>query len=71
MTGFLGAPSGYLAIKECDTLLLLGTGFPYRQFIQKRKIIQIDIDGENIGRRVGVDIGAVGDIKPTIELLFT
>jgi thiamine pyrophosphate-dependent acetolactate synthase large subunit-like protein len=71
MTGFLGAPSGYLAIKECDTLLLLGTGFPYRQFYPEHaKIIQIDIDGENIGRRVGVDIGAVGDIKPTIELLL-
>ncbi|MBP7847328.1 MAG: ubiquinone-dependent pyruvate dehydrogenase [Burkholderiales bacterium] len=71
MTGLLGATSGYLAIKECDVLVLLGTGFPYRQFYpEQAKVIQLDIDGENIGRRVGVNIGAVGDVKPTIELLL-
>ena len=71
MTGLIGATSGYLAIKECDTLVLLGTGFPYRQFYpENSKIIQIDLDGENIGRRIGVDIGAVGDIKPSIEALL-
>ncbi|MGW7571924.1 thiamine pyrophosphate-binding protein, partial [Streptomyces tendae] len=47
MTGLLGYASGYKAIEEADTLLLLGTDFPYRQFYQRdAKILQLDIRGE-------------------------
>ena len=51
MTGLLGFSSGYHAMMECDTLLMLGTDFPYQQFYpDKATIIQVDIRGEQ--RRV-------------------
>jgi pyruvate dehydrogenase (quinone) len=51
MTGLLGFSSGYRAMTGCDTLLMLGTDFPYQQFYpEKATIIQVDIRGEQIGR---------------------
>src|SRR5450432_921032 len=62
MTGLLGFSSGYRAMMDCDTLLMLGTDFPYQQFYpEKATIIQVDIRGEQIGRRTKVDLGVVGD----------
>ena len=70
MTGLLGFSSGYHAIMNCDTLLMLGTDFPYQQFYpEKATIIQVDIRGEQIGRRTKVDIGLVGDVKTTLQAL--
>jgi pyruvate dehydrogenase (quinone) len=70
MTGLLGFSSGYYAMMSCDTLLMLGTDFPYQQFFpEKATIIQIDNRGEQIGKRTKVDIGLVGDIKATLEAL--
>jgi pyruvate dehydrogenase (quinone) len=70
MTGLLGVSSGYHAMMECDTLLMLGTDFPYQQFYpEKATVIQIDIRGEQIGRRTKVDLGLIGDIKTTLGLL--
>jgi len=67
MTGLLGFSSGYHAMMNCDTLLMLGTDFPYRQFYpQNATIVQIDIRGEQIGRRSKVDLGLVGDVKSTL-----
>jgi pyruvate dehydrogenase (quinone) len=55
---------------NCDTLLMLGTDFPYQQFYpEKATIIQIDIRGEQIGRRTKVNLGLVGDIKSTLDAL--
>jgi len=72
MTGLLGFASGYKAIKEADVLLMLGTDFPYRQFYpEDATIIQVDIDGSHIGRRVHVDLGLVGAVKDTITALRT
>lgn len=71
MTGLIGFASGYFAMEDCDTLLLLGTSFPYRNFYPKNaKIIQIDINGANLGRRAPVEIGVVGDIAPTLTALL-
>ncbi len=71
MTGVFGTPSGFHALTECDTLVLLGCDFAWRQFYpSKAKIIQIDIDGAHLGRRHPVDIGVVGDIGPTIDALL-
>jgi pyruvate dehydrogenase (quinone) len=71
MTGILGGPAGYHAILNCDVLLLLGTDFAWRQFYPDRAtIIQIDNDPTHIGRRHPVTIGAVGDIKATLEALL-
>jgi pyruvate dehydrogenase (quinone) len=71
MTGVFGTRGGYHALTECDTLLLLGCDFAWRQFYPERAtIIQIDIDGAHLGRRHPVDIAAVGDIAPTLEALL-
>ena len=70
MTGLLGFSSGYHAMMNCDTLLMLGTDFPYRQFYPpEATIVQIDIRGEQIGRRTKVDVGLVGDVKSTLAAL--
>lgn len=71
MTGLLGFSSGYHAMMNCDTLLLLGTDFPYRQFYpQQATIVQVDVRGEQIGRRTRVDLGLVGGVKATLEALL-
>jgi pyruvate dehydrogenase (quinone) len=71
MTGLLGFSSGYHAMMDCDTLLMLGTDFPYQQFYpEQAKIIQVDIRGEQIGRRTKVDLGLVGDVKTTLQALL-
>jgi pyruvate dehydrogenase (quinone) len=70
MTGLLGFSSGYRAMMNCDTLLMLGTDFPYQQFYPKKaKVIQVDIRGEQIGRRTKVDLGLVGGVKTTLAAL--
>ncbi|MGV9478010.1 ubiquinone-dependent pyruvate dehydrogenase [Gordonia aichiensis] len=71
MTGLLGFSSGYRAIEKCDTLLMLGTDFPYQQFFpSKATIVQLDIRGEQIGRRTPVDLGLVGSVADTIPALL-
>jgi pyruvate dehydrogenase (quinone) len=70
MTGLLGFSSSYYAMMNCDTLLMLGTDFPYQQFFPEHAtIIQIDSRPEQIGRRTKVDIGLVGDVKATLQVL--
>lgn len=71
MTGILGNEAGYNAILACDTLLLLGADFAWRQFYpDQAKIVQIDIDPTHLGRRHHIAFGAVGDIKPTLQALL-
>src|SRR5258708_1733330 len=65
-TGLIGFSSGYHAIMEADTLLMLGTDFPYTPFYpEKSTIIQVDRRGENLGRRTRLDLGIIGDVKAT------
>jgi pyruvate dehydrogenase (quinone) len=71
MTGLLGFSSGYRAMMSCDVLLMIGTDFPYQQFFPKdAKIAQIDIRGEQLGRRCKLDAGLIGDAKATIQALL-
>jgi len=71
MTGLLGFSSGYHAMEECDALLMLGTDFPYRDFYPEHAtVIQVDVRGEQIGRRTAVDVPLVGTVKDTIEALL-
>jgi pyruvate dehydrogenase (quinone) len=71
MTGLFGFSSGYRAMEHCDALLMLGTDFPYRSFYpENAKIVQVDIRGEHIGRRVPVDVALVGTVKDTLEALL-
>ena len=51
MTGLIGFSSGYHAMLDCDTLLMLGTDFPYRQFFPTNaKIVKVDLRPENLGQ---------------------
>jgi pyruvate dehydrogenase (quinone) len=71
MTGLLGQPSAYHAMHECDLLILLGTDFPYAQFMPPDcKIVQIDIKPERLGRRAKVDVGLCGSVKDTLTALL-
>lgn len=70
MTGLLGFSSGYYAMMSCDLLLMLGTDFPYVQFYPNVTTVQIDTRQENIGRRTRVDLGVVGGVRETLQLLL-
>jgi pyruvate dehydrogenase (quinone) len=71
MTGVIGMESGYHAILNCDTLILLGTDFAWKQFYPNRAtILQVDIDPTHLGRRHPVQLGVVGNIKDTLQALL-
>jgi pyruvate dehydrogenase (quinone) len=71
MTGLIGFSSGYVAMKSCDTLLMLGTDFPYRQFYPEGACIaQIDIRPEALGNRCPLELGLVGDVTETLRALL-
>ena len=71
LTGLIGFSSGYHAIMAADTLLMLGTDFPYTQFYpEKATVIQVDLRGENLGRRTRLDLGIIGDVKATLRGLL-
>jgi len=71
MTGLLGFTSGYYGMEHCDLLLMLGTDFPYQPFYPSHaKVIQVDLRGEQIGRRTPVDLGLVGSVLDTLRALL-
>jgi pyruvate dehydrogenase (quinone) len=71
MTGLLGQPSAYHSMHESDLVLLLGTDFPYQNFMpEKNIIIQIDESPERLGRRAKLHMGLCGDIKDSITALL-
>lgn len=71
MTGVVGIRSGFKSVLECDTLVLLGCDFAWKQFYpDAAKIVQIDIDPTHLGRRHPVTVGAAGDIGPTLDALL-
>ena len=72
MTGLLGYGGAYGAIHKADLLLLLGTDFPFSEFLpgDSVKKVQIDKNPKHIGRRTHVDFGLVGDIKTTVAALL-
>ena len=71
MTGLIGFSSGYSAMKSCDTLLMLGTDFPYRQFYPENvTIAQVDIRAEALGNRCSLELGVLGTVKDTLAELL-
>lgn len=71
MTGLLGFSSGYQAMMNCDTLLMLGTDFPYQQFYPKdARIVQVDLREEQLGRRSHLDLGVTGGVKETLRAVL-
>ncbi|MFC8236277.1 thiamine pyrophosphate-dependent enzyme [Streptomyces sp. NPDC057284] len=70
-TGLIGNPAAASAMQEADTLLLLGTDFPYREWYPEgRTVIQVDTEPTHIGRRVPVAAGLVGDVGATVRDLL-
>jgi pyruvate dehydrogenase (quinone) len=72
MTGLLGYGGAYDAINEAELLLLLGTDFPFSEFLPGNDVkkVQIDKNPKHIGRRTAVDLGLVGDVKATVRALL-
>ena len=71
MTGLIGFSSGYHAMLDCDTLIMLGTDFPYRQFYPTdASIIQVDRNPQALGRRATLDLGIAADVSETIGALL-
>lgn len=72
MTGLLGYGGAYDAINEAELLLLLGTDFPFSEFLPGNDVkkVQIDKNPKHIGRRTAVDLGLVGDVKATVSALL-
>jgi pyruvate dehydrogenase (quinone) len=70
-SGLLGNHASKVAFDGCDALFLVGTDFPYREFLPTGKtVVQLDLRGEHIGRRVAVDHGLVGHARPTLAQLL-
>lgn len=72
MTALLGYGGAYGAIHEAELLLMLGTDFPFPEFLPGHSVtkVQIDKNPKHIGRRTKVDLGLVGDIKATVTALL-
>jgi pyruvate dehydrogenase (quinone) len=71
--GLLGTPPSQDALKECETLIIAGSGFPYMEFYPKpgqAKTVQIDIDPARIGLRHPVDIGLAGECRAVLRALL-
>ena len=70
--GLLGTTPSQEAMENCDALLIIGSSFPYMEFLPKpgqAKGVQIDDKPDRIGLRYPVDVGLVGDAKPTVAAL--
>lgn len=71
--GLLGTAPSQDAMKECDTLVMLGTSFPYLEFYPKpgdAKTVQVDLDSARIGLRHQADVGLVGDCRDVLRALL-
>ncbi|GAB3803800.1 thiamine pyrophosphate-binding protein [Spirosoma humi] len=71
--GLLGTAPSQDAMEECDTLVMVGTHFPYLEYYPKpgqAKTIQIDLDPTHIGLRTPVDVGLIGDTKTVLQALL-
>ncbi|MEU7099583.1 thiamine pyrophosphate-requiring protein [Streptomyces longwoodensis] len=71
--GLLGTRPSYELMRDCDTLLTIGSSFPYSQFLPefgKARGVQIDIDPHMVGMRYPYEVNLVGDAKETLRLLI-
>ncbi|MGI5131584.1 thiamine pyrophosphate-requiring protein [Pseudonocardia sp. CA-107938] len=71
--GLLGTRPSYELMRDCDTLLIVGSNFPYSQFLPefgKARAVQIDIDGAMIGMRYPTELNIVADARATLQALL-
>jgi pyruvate dehydrogenase (quinone) len=70
MNGLLGYGAAHKATHEADLLLLLGTDFPYTNFLPQRRTAQVDADAGHLGRRSPLEVAVHGDVGETIRALL-
>lgn len=72
MTGLIGYGGCWEAINHCDVLLMLGTDFPFPNFLpqHKVKVIQVDRNARHLGRRLPIELGVIGDVGATVAALL-
>jgi pyruvate dehydrogenase (quinone) len=72
MTGLLGYGGTYNAIQGADLLLLLGTDFPFSEFLPNGNVkkVQVDVNPKHLGRRTALDLGLIGDVQATLAALL-
>jgi thiamine pyrophosphate-dependent acetolactate synthase large subunit-like protein len=69
--GMIGTKPVYNAVMHCDLLLMLGTDYPYSEFLpHKGSVIQVDDRASVLGRRVPTALGVLGSVRPTLKLLL-
>jgi pyruvate dehydrogenase (quinone) len=69
--GMIGTKPDYHAIMHCDLLVMVGTDYPYSEFLPtKGAVIQIDERPQALGRRAPTALGVVGSVRPTLKLLL-
>jgi len=71
--GLLGTKASWEMMQDCDTLLMVGSGFPYTQFLPKpgqARGVQIDIDAGMLGLRYPMEVNLIGDAAATLEALL-
>src|SRR5271154_5198560 len=69
--GMIGTKAVYNAVMHCDLLLMLGTDYPYSEFLpRKGSVVQVDDRAEVLGRRAPTALGVVGSVRPTLKLLL-
>ncbi|SHN55584.1 pyruvate dehydrogenase (quinone) [Geodermatophilus obscurus] len=70
MNGLLGYGAAHEATHEADLLLLLGTDFPYTNFLPQRRTAQVDAEAGHLGRRTPLEVAVHGDVGETIRALL-
>lgn len=71
--GMLGTRPSWELMQGCDTLLMVGTSFPYEEFLPREgqaRAVQIDVDGSRLGLRYPIEVGLVGDSRQTLRALL-
>jgi pyruvate dehydrogenase (quinone) len=69
--GMIGTKADYHAVMHCDLFLMLGTDYPYSEFLpRKGAVIQVDERARVIGRRAPTEFGVIGSVRPTVKSLL-
>jgi pyruvate dehydrogenase (quinone) len=69
--GMIGTKAVYSAVQDCDLLVMVGTDYPYSNFLpRKGHVIQIDIRAEALGRRTPTSLGVIGSARPALKMLL-
>jgi thiamine pyrophosphate-dependent acetolactate synthase large subunit-like protein len=69
--GMIGTKADYHAVMDCDLFLMLGTDYPYSEFLPREcVVIQVDERARVVGRRAPTELGVIGSVRPTVKSLL-